>query len=81
MIREYIGKHFVALIQWTDQLLNDSEFKLIRLLNDVYLQHHSYMVRFAIPCGILNATQLYALSIASQKYGKWYFHVTTRQCV
>ncbi|PIM94962.1 Sulfite reductase [NADPH] hemoprotein beta-component [Candidatus Hodgkinia cicadicola] len=81
MIREFAGKYFVALIQWTSQLLSDSEFKSIRLLNGVYLQRHSYMVRFAIPCGVLNATQLYALSIASQKYDRWYFHVTTRQCV
>ena len=60
MIREFAGKYFVALIQWTGQLLNDSEFKSIRLLNGVYLQRNSYMVRFAIPCGVLNATQLYA---------------------
>ncbi|PIM95715.1 nitrite/sulfite reductase [Candidatus Hodgkinia cicadicola] len=81
MIREFAGKYFVSLIQWTSQLMSDSEFKTIRLLNGVYLQLHSYMLRVAVPCGVLNATQLYALSIASQKYDRWYFHVTTRQSV
>ncbi len=47
----------------------------------MHIQHHSYMVWFAIPCDVLNATYLYVLSIASQKYDRWYFHVTTRQCV
>ncbi|PIM96411.1 Sulfite reductase [NADPH] hemoprotein beta-component [Candidatus Hodgkinia cicadicola] len=81
MIREFAVKYHLALIQWTSQKLSDSEFKTIRLLNGVYLQLHSYMVRVAVSRGELNSEQLYALAIASQKYDRGYFHVTTRQNV
>ncbi len=81
MIREFYGKYHLSLIQWGSQMLSDSEFKEIRLLNGVYLQLHSYMLRVAIPCGILNSEQLCSLLVASQKYDRGYFHVTTRQNV
>ncbi len=71
----------LAIIQKSSMLLNEEEFKTIRLLNGVYLQLHSYMLRVAIPNGVLNAEQLLMLALISCKYDRGYFHVTTRQNV
>ncbi len=71
----------LALIQRTGGKLNEEEFKRVRLLNGLYLQLHSYMLRVAIPNGELSGQQLMTLAVASQKYDRGYFHITTRQNV
>jgi len=59
--------------------LSEDEFKPLRLMNGLYLQLHSYMLRIAIPYGTLSARQLRALAYAARKYDKAYGHFTTRQ--
>ncbi|MFP2998005.1 hypothetical protein ACA081_00075 [Candidatus Hodgkinia cicadicola] len=71
----------LACIQRLSKKLTELEFKKIRLLNGVYLQLHSYMLRVAIPNGELNTKQLVALALISIKYDRGYFHMTTRQNV
>ncbi|MDI2091268.1 nitrite/sulfite reductase [Commensalibacter oyaizuii] len=59
--------------------LSEDEFKPLRLMNGVYLQLHSYMLRVAIPYGILSSTMLRGLAYVSQYYDRGYGHFTTRQ--
>ncbi|MGD8861063.1 MAG: nitrite/sulfite reductase [Myxococcales bacterium] len=60
------------------EILED-EFKPLRLQNGLYMQLHAYMMRVAIPYGLLSSTQLRKLSEISRKYDKGYGHFTTRQ--
>ena len=62
-----------------DGELSEDEFKPLRLMNGLYLQLHAYMLRVAIPYGVLSATQLRALADISRRYDRGYAHFTTRQ--
>jgi len=59
--------------------LTEDEFKLLRLLNGVYLQLHAYMLRVAIPYGTLSSEQLRMLGHVARRYDRGYGHFTTRQ--
>lgn len=59
--------------------LSEDEFKPLRLMNGVYLQLHAYMLRIAIPYGVLSATQLRQLAFVARHYDRGYGHFTTRQ--
>ncbi|MGP1916122.1 MAG: hypothetical protein ACTS6G_01600 [Candidatus Hodgkinia cicadicola] len=71
----------LASIQRSNGLLNEAEFKSIRLLNGLYLQSHGYMLRVAVADGELSGKQLAVIAAVSEKYDRGYFHVTTRQNV
>jgi sulfite reductase (NADPH) hemoprotein beta-component len=59
--------------------LSEDEFKPLRLMNGLYLQLHAYMLRVAIPYGLLSATQLRQLAYVARHYDRGYGHFTTRQ--
>ncbi|MEM7071333.1 MAG: nitrite/sulfite reductase [Pseudomonadota bacterium] len=59
--------------------LDEDEFRPLRLMNGVYLQLHAYMLRIAIPYGVLSSTQLKKLASLSELYDRGYGHITTRQ--
>ena len=59
--------------------LTEDEFRPLRLMNGLYLQLHAYMLRIAIPYGMLNATKLRKLAHITRKYDRGYGHFTTRQ--
>src|SRR5262252_2620304 len=59
--------------------LSEDEFKLLRLMNGVYLQLHAYMLRIAIPYGTLRSDQLRMLAHVARRYDRNYGHFTTRQ--
>ena len=59
--------------------LTEDEFKPLRLMNGLYLQLHAYMLRIAIPYGVLSATQLRQLAYVARHYDRGYGHFTTRQ--
>jgi len=59
--------------------LSEDEFKPLRLRNGLYLQLHAYMLRVAIPYGLLGSDQLRALSRIALRYDRGYGHFTTRQ--
>ena len=59
--------------------LSEDEFKPLRLMNGLYLQLHAYMLRVAVPYGVLSARQLRCLANISRRYDKGYGHITTRQ--
>ncbi|MCI0466758.1 MAG: nitrite/sulfite reductase [Beijerinckiaceae bacterium] len=81
-------KSFVAAraAQFRDQVarrlsgeLNEEQFRPLRLMNGVYLQLHSYMLRIAIPYGTLSSRQMRKLAHIARRYDKGYGHFTTRQ--
>ena len=59
--------------------LSEDEFKPLRLMNGVYLQLHAYMLRVAIPYGVLSSEQLRSLAYVARTYDRGYGHFTTRQ--
>ncbi len=59
--------------------LDEDEFKQLRLRNGLYYQRHAYMLRVAIPYGVLSADQLHQLGHIADTYDKGYGHFTTRQ--
>ena len=72
--------------QFSDQVqrrltgeLTEDEFRPLRLRNGLYLQLHAYMLRVAIPYGLLSAAQLRMLAAVARKYDRGYGHFTTRQ--
>jgi len=59
--------------------LSEEEFKHQRLRNGLYLQLHAYMLRVAIPYGLLSSEQMRTLAHIARKYDKGYGHFSTRQ--
>ena len=59
--------------------LTEEEFKPLRLMNGLYLQLHAYMLRVAIPYGVLSSLQMRKLAHIARVYDKGYGHFTTRQ--
>jgi sulfite reductase (NADPH) hemoprotein beta-component len=59
--------------------LTEDEFRILRLQNGLYLQRHAYMLRAAIPYGLLAANQLRMFAQIAREYDRGYAHFTTRQ--
>ena len=59
--------------------LSEEEFRPLRLMNGLYLQLHAYMLRVAIPYGLLSSMQMRKLASIARRYDKDYGHFTTRQ--
>src|SRR5271165_780075 len=59
--------------------LTEEQFRPHRLMNGLYLQLHSYMLRVAVPYGVLNSRQMRKLAEIARRYDRGYGHFTTRQ--
>ena len=59
--------------------LTEEQFKPLRLQNGLYLQLHAYMMRIAIPYGVLAARQLRQLAYIARRWDRGTGHFTTRQ--
>ena len=59
--------------------LTEDEFRPLRLMNGLYLQRHAYMLRVAIPYGLLSTAQVRMLAHIARRYDKGFGHITTRQ--
>lgn len=59
--------------------LTEDEFRPFRLMNGLYLQLHSYMLRIAIPYGTLTSRQMRQLAYVADQWDRGYGHFTTRQ--
>ncbi|MBX3273250.1 MAG: nitrite/sulfite reductase [Sandaracinaceae bacterium] len=67
------------VVRRIDGRITELEFKPLRLQNGLYLQLHAYMLRIAIPYGLLSSKQLRVLADVTRKYDRGYAHWTTRQ--
>ncbi len=59
--------------------LSEEEFKPLRLMNGLYLQLHAYMLRVAVPYGVMSSRQMNQLAMIADKFDRGYGHFTTRQ--
>ncbi|MDO8412773.1 MAG: nitrite/sulfite reductase [Gallionellaceae bacterium] len=59
--------------------LTEDEFRPLRLQNGLYMQIHAYMLRIAVPYGMLTSHQMRMFAHIAQKYDRGYGHFTTRQ--
>ncbi|HEX2604694.1 MAG TPA: nitrite/sulfite reductase [Oxalicibacterium sp.] len=59
--------------------LTEDEFRILRLQNGLYLQRHAYMLRVAVPYGLLASKQLRMFAHIARTYDRGYGHFTTRQ--
>jgi sulfite reductase (NADPH) hemoprotein beta-component len=59
--------------------LTEDEFKPLRLMNGLYLQLHAYMLRCAIPYGVLSSAQLRQFAYVARVHDRGFGHFTTRQ--
>ena len=62
----------------SDELTED-EFRPLRLQNGLYMQIHAYMLRIAVPYGMLSSAQMRMFAHIARKYDRGYGHFTTRQ--
>ena len=74
------------IAQYADQVrrrlsgeLAEDEFRPLRLQNGLYLQRHAYMLRVAVPYGLLSSAQMRMFATIARKYDRGYGHFTTRQ--
>jgi sulfite reductase (NADPH) hemoprotein beta-component len=74
------------IAQYRDQVhrrlsgeLTEEEFLPLRLQNGLYMQRHAYMLRIAVPYGLLASNQLRMLAHIARKHDRGYGHFTTRQ--
>jgi sulfite reductase (NADPH) hemoprotein beta-component len=59
--------------------ISELQFKPLRLQNGLYMQLHAYMLRVAIPYGLLSSKQMRMLAHIARTYDRGYGHFTTRQ--
>ncbi len=59
--------------------LTEDEFRPLRLQNGLYMQIHAYMLRIAVPYGMLSSAQMRMFAHIARKYDRGYGHFTTRQ--
>ncbi|UGQ47705.1 nitrite/sulfite reductase [Massilia endophytica] len=74
------------IAQYRDQVrrrlageLTEEEFLPLRLQNGLYMQRHAYMLRIAVPYGLLSSKQMRMFAHIARKYDRGYGHFTTRQ--
>ncbi|SLN10451.1 nitrite/sulfite reductase [Oceanibacterium hippocampi] len=79
MVRERVAQFRGQVARRLNGELTEDEFKPLRLRNGVYLQLHAYMLRVAIPYGLLASRQLRKLAHIARRYDKGYGHFSTRQ--
>jgi sulfite reductase (NADPH) hemoprotein beta-component len=72
--------------QYADQVrrriadeLTEDEFRPLRLQNGLYLQRHAYMLRIAVPYGLLSSKQMRMFAHIAREHDRGYGHFTTRQ--
>ncbi|NQV43906.1 MAG: nitrite/sulfite reductase, partial [Rhodospirillales bacterium] len=78
-VNQRVAQFRDQVIRRLDGALTEDEFKPLRLMNGLYLQLHAYMLRVAIPYGVLSAHQMRKLAHIARVYDKGYGHFTTRQ--
>ena len=78
LVRERIEEFRDQVDRRLSGALTEDQFKPLRLMNGVYLQLHAYMLRVAVPYGVMNGRQMRRLAHIAWVYDKGYGHFTTR---
>jgi len=78
-LRERVAEFRGQVERRLEGALSEDEFKPLRLMNGLYLQLHAYMLRCAVPYGVLSSAQLRQLAHIARTYDRGFGHFTTRQ--
>jgi sulfite reductase (NADPH) hemoprotein beta-component len=79
IVRERIAQYRDQVKRRLGDELTEEEFLPLRLQNGLYMQRHAYMLRIAVPYGMLNTKQLRMFAHIARTYDRGYGHFTTRQ--
>ena len=79
IIKERIAQYRDQVRRRIADELTEEEFLPLRLQNGLYMQRHAYMLRIAVPYGMLSSAQLRKFAYIADTYDKGYGHFTTRQ--
>ncbi|QGZ41854.1 sulfite reductase (NADPH) hemoprotein beta-component [Pseudoduganella flava] len=79
IVRERIAQYRDQVRRRLSGELTEEEFLPLRLQNGLYMQRHAYMLRIAVPYGLLASKQMRMFAHIARKYDRGYGHFTTRQ--
>jgi sulfite reductase (NADPH) hemoprotein beta-component len=79
LVRERVAEFKDQVERRLSGALTEEEFRPLRLRNGLYLQLHAYMLRIAVPYGVLSPRQMRQLAMIGRKWDRNYGHFTTRQ--
>ena len=79
IIKERIAQYRDQVQRRINDELTEAEFLPLRLQNGLYMQRHAYMLRIAVPYGLLSSAQMRMFAHIARKYDRGYGHFTTRQ--
>jgi sulfite reductase (NADPH) hemoprotein beta-component len=79
IVRERIAQYRDQVRRRIADELTEEEFLPLRLQNGLYMQRHAYMLRIAVPYGLLASKQMRMFAHIARKYDRGYGHFTTRQ--
>src|SRR3569833_343149 len=79
IVKERVAQYRDQVRRRLSDELTEDEFRILRLQNGLYLQRHAYMLRIAVPYGLLSSTQLRKFAHIARTYDRGYGHFTTRQ--
>ncbi len=79
IVKERVAQYRDQVRRRLSDELSEDEFRPLRLQNGLYMQRHAYMLRVAIPYGLLSSTQMRMFAHIARKYDRNYGHFTTRQ--
>ena len=79
IVRERIAQYRDQVQRRLNDELTEEEFLPLRLQNGLYMQRHAYMLRIAVPYGLLSSAQMRMFAHIARKYDRDYGHFTTRQ--
>ncbi|MDM5181277.1 nitrite/sulfite reductase [Massilia sp. DJPM01] len=79
IVRERIAQYRSQVERRLNDELTEAEFLPLRLQNGLYMQRHAYMLRIAVPYGLLSSAQMRMFGHIARKYDRGYGHFTTRQ--
>ena len=79
IVRERVEEYRSQVQRRVGGQLSEDEFRPLRLMNGLYLQRHAYMLRIAVPYGLLSAPQMRKLAFITERYDRGFGHWTTRQ--
>ncbi|MGZ5779601.1 MAG: nitrite/sulfite reductase [Burkholderiaceae bacterium] len=79
IIKERVAQYRDQVRRRLSDELTEDEFRPLRLQNGLYMQRHAYMLRVAVPYGLLSSKQMRMFAFIARKYDRGYGHFTTRQ--
>ncbi|MDC8757673.1 nitrite/sulfite reductase [Janthinobacterium fluminis] len=79
IVKERIAQYRNQVERRIANELTEEEFIPLRLQNGLYMQRHAYMLRIAVPYGLLSSKQMRMFAHIARRYDRGYGHFTTRQ--